>query len=1039
MSTDIMLKGLISTKFWESYIKKQPSDENKAIIQQVYRTAASWLKEIPATFPNYTLHDEIHVINVMNAMTGLLGDRVDILSLREHEVLMLIAMLHDIGMVYSPEAKKAETSNNRQLKEYIKGTHPELVGSKYVDLPKSVQQDYLRSLHAFRVQTVLESQEWRHVAEKIESIIPVETLSEICQAHGEDEEFLSNESLNEDEFEEVDYRFCAVLLRLADILDFDGSRAPEILFPFTDGQTRSVEAFHKHLASQGFKYPKTPSEKSLLYKAACDDPNTEKKLREYLDWVDNELRIAERAKRLFSTKWCDFPFPLRVSREGISSRGYDSSEFCLTMDQDRTLELLSGQNLYNDSTIFARELLQNAIDATLLREKLEVGFLAKNAGIYLWEWVEPDGTLYFRIDDKGTGMTREMLRKYFLKVGNSYYESEELTHDLRNAGCTEDYSGISRFGIGFLSCFLCAKSVEVSTLYFDEKKCVRDNDARRGRRSGFGLRMMIPGLKGRYILLNQAKGHHATQYPIDNKYRNIAYPCFDQDGFRLEPGTSVVVSIDLGKLGPFSLKSAIKRFLCAPKMPIYYNGEKLVPTIDEVFEEVHKIEEKGELVYDISSKDKERFDNTFPQAKGNYPRLSVTVTALDRGKYAVLPGLSGIALTVKPFFRCEKMIWTCLDQTYILRLSIERNMILCQTVNVEDDKKNWQDTMSLYSESEARRLFTAFMMKEKCPTEEELGDAWKPFAGKEQLVSVWRCFVDCRYMTQEIRVDIPSQVSTLLPSVLGNPKIKTGSCAYQGIIYGQTVSVNTILGSSLDNLVLFTENQLRPSVDLGRTKITEIPVEIALYEEVLKQRLGAQFFCAHLSKEKSIREWRKIRTTPLGKWAETIIGDDVNEWIYHFTSIRENTPLLDSFQRAILQDDYDVSVCYEKGQLIEAEKKKTVCDHVFDSFPPLLFCNAQTEESKKYLCDGQPYLRRCVTANHPFVQWLKTNAEELKCRFPRQFDEVFQAFRVMDMNGIIAVVNGVRAQLELLCGNQAIDISDFPELSESDFWVNPES
>ena len=133
MSTDIMLKGLKSTKLWESYIEKQPSDENKAIIQEVYRTAVSWLKEIPETFPNYTLHDEIHVINVMNAMTGLLGDRVDILSLREHEVLMLIAMLHDIGMVYSPEAKKAETSNNRQLKEYVKGTHPELVGSKYVD------------------------------------------------------------------------------------------------------------------------------------------------------------------------------------------------------------------------------------------------------------------------------------------------------------------------------------------------------------------------------------------------------------------------------------------------------------------------------------------------------------------------------------------------------------------------------------------------------------------------------------------------------------------------------------------------------------------------------------------------------------------------------------------------------------------------------------------------------------------------------------------------------------------------------------------
>ena len=79
----------------------------------------------------------------------------------------------------------------------------------------------------------------------MQRLIPVETLSEICQAHGEDEVFLSNESLNEDEFEEVDYRFCAVLLRLADILDFDGSRAPEILFPFTDGYSWEISSISR--------------------------------------------------------------------------------------------------------------------------------------------------------------------------------------------------------------------------------------------------------------------------------------------------------------------------------------------------------------------------------------------------------------------------------------------------------------------------------------------------------------------------------------------------------------------------------------------------------------------------------------------------------------------------------------------------------------------------------------------------------------------------------------------------------------------------
>ena len=63
-----------------------------------------------------------------------------------------------------------------------------------------------------------------------------------------------------------------------------------------------------------------------------------------------------------------------------------------------------------------------------------------------------------------------MLKNYFLKVGNSYYISKELKRDLSNYSDDSNFYSISRFGIGFLSCFLCGIEAEISTLYFDDNK-----------------------------------------------------------------------------------------------------------------------------------------------------------------------------------------------------------------------------------------------------------------------------------------------------------------------------------------------------------------------------------------------------------------------------------------------------------------------------------------------------------------------------------------------------------------------------------------
>lgn len=246
---------------------------------------------------------------------------------------------------------------------------------------------------------------------------------------------------------DVDPRFCALLLRLADLLDFDDTRAPKVLYSYAECNDKSRKEWDKHQASAGFRYHHSPSVEDLPYKARCKNPAIEHAVRDFLDWIDEELGNAALLKKYCKAGWRqEFPFPRAVLRKELESDGYMSGDFCLTMDQEKILNLLMGENLYYNRGVFVRELLQNAIDAVLLRGEMDRSFIAEESRIDFWEWTDKEGNLWFRIDDEGTGMTLGMLKRYFLKVGNSYYISKELEKDLRDYEQVQNYQGISRFG-----------------------------------------------------------------------------------------------------------------------------------------------------------------------------------------------------------------------------------------------------------------------------------------------------------------------------------------------------------------------------------------------------------------------------------------------------------------------------------------------------------------------------------------------------------------------------------------------------------------
>ncbi len=440
---------LEETALWRTYQGKLSSNDKRSTwVKDMYEAAAKYLMDVRQTFQNYTLHDETHILNVLDAMGNLLGNKIEELSVGEAELLILSACLHDLGMVYTKEEKlrwyQDETSCRKFLREYC----PELLGRPAQEWTEDIHMWYLRTLHPFRLPEVLQNPSWRELFANCPlDVIPRRCILAVCQAHGENAAELSNNrDLEYLSASETDPLFCALMLRLGDLLDFDDTRAPRVLYSYVSCNEESRAEWDKHQASAGFHYPPSPSTGELPYRARCMNPGVEHAVRDFLDWVDEELGNCIRLQKRCRKQWQqEFPFPRAVLRDEIESEGYMSGDFCLTMDQTQVLKLLTGENLYDHMDVFLRELLQNAIDATLLRGKMDPDFVPEQARIDLWEWNDKDGNIWFRIDDQGTGMTLGMLQRYFLKVGNSYYNSRELERDLRDHGQTEKYHGISRF------------------------------------------------------------------------------------------------------------------------------------------------------------------------------------------------------------------------------------------------------------------------------------------------------------------------------------------------------------------------------------------------------------------------------------------------------------------------------------------------------------------------------------------------------------------------------------------------------------------
>lgn len=509
--------------------------------------------------PQYTLHEERHFLNVLAIMDALVPDY----SLNHFGPLdcvlpILAAFTHDLGMAISradyDKIHDESTIQGRRFSEYRARYDAEQASIIYLkdqiyrlDKKSDKESAKTRSALARRVESIegfilssylrdthTDSEQLNRLNgwfDAIKNTIGDENLFRygvggkdfqrelvlIGLSHSREASWLRKQLVHErqeDSFcssigtgEFTNIAFPGLLLRLADIMDFDASRTPRILFThFGIDSDKSILEWSKHLSVVGWRFDVDEIDKSnctLQYSAESSHPVHEKLIREFMGCINNELLavrnefgIQQRLSPGIARLRYDLILPthsrleiqpVRVASDQRKKYIYRDIQFKLS--QDEIQNLLMGESLYGDPALCIRELLQNSLDAVDLRSlRLKMkkngdgytsavgsfvhpGVVREADGVENdlrvsvdWGVDEYSGQKWLRVTDNGVGMTDDVIEKYFTQVGRSYYRSPEFRQErsiFREGG--ELSSPISIFGIGILSCFMIADRIEVCT------------------------------------------------------------------------------------------------------------------------------------------------------------------------------------------------------------------------------------------------------------------------------------------------------------------------------------------------------------------------------------------------------------------------------------------------------------------------------------------------------------------------------------------------------------------------------------------------
>lgn len=491
-------------EFIENLLKEKSENKRNSILYTQWQLAKEYIPQelnlIAHSFPHYSLHDKSHSDTILNNITRIVGADI----IRQHFsaldlwMLLSVAYYHDIGMMIPAEQKRSviedvnfvdfvleiQQQKNSPLYEYsqlfqvqekvLYYRNNELNAESY-ESARYLIAEFVRQTHAQRSKEIISH---HPTIELPGSPIPqriIDILGSICHAHTQSFDCVMNLPFSQVGVDDEDChpRYIACLLRLGDLLDLDTNRFSEVLLN-TLGSIPVDSLFHKakHLSIKSVRIDK----QLISIAALCKSYEVADLTSRWFQFLDEEMSNQMR-------RWNDivptseYGFLPTVGDLKVELEDYDTIDGKLRpsfqIDNKKSIELLQGAGLYKEAYQCMRELLQNAVDATLLRlykdnkscQKENFQEICKQQPIRVnlshrdKEGEEQKIIWKIEIIDQGIGMSKEDLL-YLTQTGSSS-KNKSKTKIINEMPEWMKPSGT--FGIGFQSVFLLADKVTMIT------------------------------------------------------------------------------------------------------------------------------------------------------------------------------------------------------------------------------------------------------------------------------------------------------------------------------------------------------------------------------------------------------------------------------------------------------------------------------------------------------------------------------------------------------------------------------------------------
>lgn len=480
-------KNAQATSLWKRTLgsnKKEVKNLRESFLK-ARENAAILLDKIRYDFPKLTIHDITHVDSLWNVADTIIGKDYPINPL-EGYILGIAFLIHDAALSYDAVGGKEALRATTEWKDAHAYKDNNLNDE---DFEKECDFVTIRVLHARNAETILKK-EFRHDNGTTFYIIDNneyrnkfgKLIGEIAASHHwniDDVESRLKKQINPMSGMPKEWiinaQKLACILRCADAGHIDDGRAPDSIY--------------RYLVINGVSQQHWKSQNHLCQ--VCEDCDDETKLcitssnpfgkEDFAAWnvaydavrqFDEELKksnnLLKSAKLSFPHSGVSGAESKEVLSKYIETEGWQPCSIGVHASNIKSLiESLGGSNLYGEYNLLLvalRELIQNARDAIYARSSMDNKF--RNGAIIV-RYKEDAGKRLIEVEDNGIGMSLNCINNNLLDFGNSYWKSNlamEENPGLRSKG----FQSIGKFGIGFYSVFMVAKSVEVVTKRYDK-------------------------------------------------------------------------------------------------------------------------------------------------------------------------------------------------------------------------------------------------------------------------------------------------------------------------------------------------------------------------------------------------------------------------------------------------------------------------------------------------------------------------------------------------------------------------------------------